>query len=81
MKDWRLHALPDRVAYLLVAAALPGLFVGLAIRLEARVSGFVCGLIPARLTTYTYDVDRQLDRARYLFRARFTSKIDHVTDK
>jgi glucose-6-phosphate-specific signal transduction histidine kinase len=78
MKDWRLHALPDLVAYLL-AAALLGLFVGLAIRLE--VSSSVCGLIPARLTTYTYDVDKQLNRARNLSRARFTSKIDHVTDK
>jgi hypothetical protein len=79
MKDWRLHALPDLVIYLL-AAALLELFVGLAI-FWFRVSGSVCGLIPARLTTYTYDVDRQLDRARYLFRARFTSKIDHVTDR
>jgi hypothetical protein len=59
MKDWRLDALPDLVAYLLVAAALLGLFVGLAIR----------------------DVDRQLNRARYLSRARFTSKIDRVTDR
>jgi hypothetical protein len=55
MKDWRLDALPDRVAYLLVAATLPGLFVGLAIK---RVPGSFCRLILARLTTYTYDVDR-----------------------
>jgi hypothetical protein len=40
MKDWRLDALSDRVTYLLVAAALLGLFVGLIIRLEVRVSGF-----------------------------------------
>jgi hypothetical protein len=38
-------------------------------------------LILARLTTCTYDVDGQLNRARYLSRARFTSKIDHVTNR
>jgi hypothetical protein len=40
-----------------------------------------CGLILARLTTCTYNVDGQLDGARYLSRAQFTSKIDHVTNK
>jgi hypothetical protein len=92
MKDWRLNALPNQVMYFLVAALL-GLFIGLAIKLEVLVSGYFnkqdifscrfwfCGLILSRLTTYTYDVDRQLDRARYLSRARFTSKIDHVTDR
>jgi hypothetical protein len=34
----------------------------------------------ARLTTCTYNVGRQLDGARYLSRARFTSKVDHVTN-
>jgi hypothetical protein len=93
MKDWRLNALPNLVIYLL-AAALLGLFVRLAIFwFGFLVSScfnkqdifscrfWFCGLILARLTTYTYDVDRQLDRARYLSRARFTSKINHVTDR
>jgi hypothetical protein len=56
MKDWRLHALFNLVIYLL-AAALLRLFVGLTI-FWFRVSGSVCGLIPARLTTYTYDVNK-----------------------
>jgi hypothetical protein len=38
MKDWRLDALPNLVIYFLVAVALLGLFVGLAIRLEVLVS-------------------------------------------
>jgi hypothetical protein len=38
-------------------------------------------LILARFTTCTYNVDRQLDRARYLSRARFIGKIDHVSDR
>jgi hypothetical protein len=40
MKDWRLHALLNLVIYLFVAAALLGLFVGLIIKFEVRVSGF-----------------------------------------
>jgi hypothetical protein len=38
MKDWRLDALLNLVIYLLVVAALLGLFVGLVIRLEVLVS-------------------------------------------
>jgi len=53
-------------------------WLGLAI---ARFWFWFCGLILARLTTCTYDVGGQLDRARYLSRARFTSKIDHVSDR
>jgi hypothetical protein len=37
MKDWRLDALPNLVIYLLVAAALLGLFVRLTIRLKVLV--------------------------------------------
>ena len=47
---------------------------GLAILLSSE-------LVLARLTTCVYHVDGQLDGARYLSRARFTSKIDHVTNR
>jgi hypothetical protein len=40
-----------------------------------------CGLVLARLTTCSYHVDGQLNRARYLSRARFAGKIDHVTNR
>jgi hypothetical protein len=40
-----------------------------------------CGLILAWLTTCTYNVDGELDGARYLSRAQFTSKIDYVTNR
>jgi hypothetical protein len=58
MKDWRLHALFNLVTYLFMVAALLKLFVGLIIKLKVRVSGSVCGLIPTRLITCTYDVNK-----------------------
>jgi predicted ABC-type sugar transport system permease subunit len=69
--DWRRAALLGRVSYLRVLVLV---LAGLGILL-------FCALILTRLTTCTYNVGGQLDGARYLSRARFTSKIDHVTNK
>jgi hypothetical protein len=49
--------------------------------LNLAIALFILWLILTRLTTYAYHVDRQLNRARYLSRARITSKINHVTNR